>query len=318
MGIAAKVVGHAVRAARSNLGLDIFQTWNPHPARSGKLCLFAHWDPHGIIDDHVLHYLRALADQGFAIRLASSSSRLDPASVDRARKVCDQIICRRNVGVDFGSWRDAERSAARLGEFDELLLANDSVFGPLHDLGPTFAQTRIEPATLWGLTDNLENGLHLQSYFLVVPGETLRSALFRRFWTAMTPLAHKWSAIHRYEGGLSRKVLASGGTIRAVYPVDQVSELARSLGDGFQHQQDLAEGRPMNSTLLAWDLLIRDRNFPLIKTDVFKRDLYRSNALKHWPDLFPAGSKPLVEMIIRYLRRAHPDAVALRYAGTVD
>lgn len=312
MNIASKAVGHAVRAVRSSIGLDVFETWNPHPARTGKLCLFAHWDPHGIIDDYVLRYLRAIADQGFAIRLASSSSRLDPGSVDEARKICDQVIWRRNVGVDFGSWHDAERSAARLAEFDEVLLANDSVFGPVHDLGPSLAQTRIEPATLWGLTDNLENGQHLQSYFLVISNETLRAAFFRRFWGRMTPLAHRSSVIYRYEVGLSRRAVAAGGTIRAVFPVDQVVELARSLGDGFQYRRNLEEGRAMNSTLLAWDILIRERDFPLIKTDVFKRDLYDSRSLEHWPDLIPDHARPLVEIIIKYLRRAHPESAALR------
>ncbi len=312
MNIASKVVGHAVRAIRSSVGLDIFEIWNAHPAPTGKLCLFAHWDPHGVIDDYVLHYLSRIADHGYSIRLASTSTRLEPDSLAKARKLCDQVIWRRNVGVDFGSWRDAERSSARLARFDELLLTNDSVFGPVHDLGPTLAYIQAEPATLWGLTDNLENGPHLQSYFLTIPGETLRSTLFRQFWTAMTPVAHKWSAIHRYEGGLSRKVLAAGGTIRAVFPIDQVLELARSLGDDFQYKADLDAGKPLNSTLLAWDILVRDRKFPLIKTDVFKRDLYQSRALQHWPDLFPAESKPLVATIIRYLRRAHPDSVALQ------
>ncbi len=313
MNIASKVVGHTVRAIRSSVGLDVFQTWNPHPSRTGKLCLFAHWDPHGIIDDYVLHYLSKIADHGYSIRLASTSDRLDPVSRAKAARICDQVIWRRNVGVDFGSWRDAERSSARLAEFDELLLTNDSVFGPVHDLGPTMAYMHAEPATLWGLTDNLENGPHLQSYFLMIPGDTLRSATFRKFWNRMTPVAHKWSAIHRYEGGLSRQVLATGGTIRAVFPVDQVLELARSLGAEFQYRPDLDSGKSMNSTLLAWDILVRDRKFPLIKTDVFKRDLYQSRSLHHWPDLFPAAAKPLVEMITRYLRRAHPESAALRW-----
>ena len=313
MNIALKAAGHAIRAIRSSVGLDVFQTWNAHPSRTGKLCLFAHWDPHGIIDDYVLHYLRRIADHGYSIRLASTSSHLEPTSLARAQQICDQVIWRRNVGVDFGSWREAERSSARLAEFDELLLTNDSVFGPIHDLGPTLAHIHAEPASLWGLTDNLENGPHLQSYFLAIPGETLRSPTFRRFWTRMTPLAHKWSVIHRYEGGLSRQVLAAGGTIRAVFPMDQVLELARSLGEGYQYKLDLDAGKPMNSTLLAWDILVRERKFPLIKTDVFKRDLYESRALQHWPDLFPTESKPLVEVITRYLQRAHPTSAGLRF-----
>ena len=315
MNIASKLAGHAVRAIRSTAGLDVFQTWNPDPARTGKLCLSAHWDPHGIIDDYVLYYLQRIADEGYSIRLASTSHKLEPESVEKARKVCDQVIWRRNVGVDFGSWREAERSGARLAEFDELLLTNDSVFGPVHDLGPTLARMRSEPATVWGLTDNQENGPHLQSYFLNIPGSTLRSPWFRRFWNRMTPVAHKWSAIHRYEGGLSRQAVASGGAIRAAFPVAEVVALARSQGELFQYHKDLEEGRNINTTLLAWDLLVGTLKFPLIKTDVFKRDLYQSQALLFWPDVFPAESKPLVEIVIRYLKRAYPDAAALGAIG---
>ena len=51
------------------------------------------------------------------------------------------------------------------------------------------------------MTANLEGVRHAQSYFLVVPGSTLRSRLFSMFWTRMTPLGDKLAVISRYEGG---------------------------------------------------------------------------------------------------------------------
>ena len=129
MNFASKVAHHLDRAIRSTAGLDVLQPWNERPTRTGKVCPFAHRAPLGIIDDYVLHYLQRIADRGYSIRLASTSNRLDQESVAKARQVCDQVIWRRNIGVDFGSWKDAEGSARRLARFDELLLTNDSVFG---------------------------------------------------------------------------------------------------------------------------------------------------------------------------------------------
>ncbi len=304
----------AKHAARALLGFDILGSWGGlRDKRGGKLCLFSQWDRHGVIDDYVLHYLSRLSDHGFSIDLVSTSSHLEPESLRAALRICDRVILRRNIGLDFGSWVDAVRSPGRLAGHERLLLANDSVFGPFHDFGPTFARMEEGESSLWGMTDNDEHAYHLQSYFLVMPRATLRSKAFRSFWRRILPRTNKEEIIHHYEIGISRSLLRAGGSVRAAFPSEQILGHARSMGDDFQYREELDSRKPLNVSLYAWDVLLRDFRAPLIKTDVFKRDLYRCRSLVHWPDMVPAESRHLVEVITRHLRRAHPDAEALKY-----
>jgi len=232
------------------------------------------------------------------------------------------VILRRNVGLDFASWKDAVRSTSALGGIDRLLLTNDSVFGPFRDLGPFFERAEREPASIWGMTDGHSQnmgGYHLQSWFLDIPRETLRSGTFRRFWRRLVPITDKWSIICRYEVKLSRRILDSGGTIRAAFPSAETVAVARSKGESFQFAREFREAEVidggfvgLNPMLKAWDILIRDLGCPFIKTSVLKEDLYKSDAVDHWPDLIPAESRWLVDVIIRFLRRAYPDSAGLR------
>jgi rhamnosyltransferase len=98
------------------------------------ICIFAHYDRDGIVDQHVLHYLKALKDCGFATVFVTASP-IDEASRTEVGRHCIDCIERENVGHDFGSWpaglaRWRDRVSGRL------LLANDSVYGPLLPLKP--------------------------------------------------------------------------------------------------------------------------------------------------------------------------------------
>jgi lipopolysaccharide biosynthesis protein len=46
--------------------------------------------------------------------------------------MCGLILRRKNVGYDFGGFKDAIARIPDLGRLDSLLLANDSVYGPFH------------------------------------------------------------------------------------------------------------------------------------------------------------------------------------------
>jgi hypothetical protein len=307
-----KLAEHAGYAARAWLGRDILKTWGkPRAPGCQKLCLFSHWDKQGIIDEYVLYYLARIADQGFSIDLVSTSSHLEPESLEKALRICDRVVLRRNIGLDFASWVDLVRQPSTFQDCESLLLANDSVFGPFHDLGPIFDRIRADESSVWGLTENYDITRHLQSYFLVIPREILRSRSFRSFWRTVVPLASKSRIVKRYEVGFSRKILKGGGSIRAAFPAQEVLQKASLLGEEFQYHEELAKLPYMNITLYAWDLLLREYQFPFIKTDAFKQDRYQSRSLSHWPDLIPQESKHLVDVIFRYLRRAHPDAKAL-------
>ena len=97
------------------------------------VCLFAHFDKDDRLDDYVLRYLAKLNELNFAIVLISAS-RLAPAEIAKTQGLCDDVMVRGNGGgLDFASW---SAGFAKHGDAigGRLLLANDSVYGPLGDL----------------------------------------------------------------------------------------------------------------------------------------------------------------------------------------
>ena len=52
------------------------ETGTAAPSQSGRVCLFAHYDPHGIVDPYVFHYLAQLRGLDADILFVSTASSL--------------------------------------------------------------------------------------------------------------------------------------------------------------------------------------------------------------------------------------------------
>src|SRR5579872_6628074 len=114
------------------------------------VCLFAHFDKDDRLDDYVLRYLAKLKELNFAIVLISTS-RLAAAEIARAQVLCDDVILRGNDGgLDFASWSVgfAKHGDAIQGR---LLLANDSVYGPVGNLGNALDRLTRVAADFYGM-----------------------------------------------------------------------------------------------------------------------------------------------------------------------
>jgi len=128
------------------------------------------------------------------------------------------LVFERHGAYDFGSYRRGlELAQARgwLAEASHVLLCNDSVFGPLGDLGPLLQRMQAAPDQAWGLTASHQLTPHLQSYFVLLGRELLERAPLQRFVDSIEPLPSRYAVIQRYELGLSRALLAAGAQLRA-------------------------------------------------------------------------------------------------------
>src|SRR5579872_6975427 len=114
-------------------------------------CLFAHFDKDDKVDEYVLRYLKHIKELNFSI-VFISTARLPPGEVERLRSDCFDVIVRENVGLDFGSWAVgfAKHAAAINGR---LLLANDSVYGPIGSLPDAVDRLTSRPADFYGLVE---------------------------------------------------------------------------------------------------------------------------------------------------------------------
>ncbi|MBV5346342.1 MAG: hypothetical protein JZU63_12935, partial [Rhodoferax sp.] len=168
-------------------------------AQARRVAVFVHYDRHGHVHEFVHHYLRELADCGFAIVFVTNSPTVGRDDVDRLEAVCALVVLRRNKGYDFGAYRDGIALIPNVESLDQLVLANDSVYGPLHRLGPMLDRMEVEKAEVWGATDSWQHAFHLQSYFVLFHSAALKSKAFADFWKNVRLVNSKTWVIHKYE-----------------------------------------------------------------------------------------------------------------------
>jgi lipopolysaccharide biosynthesis protein len=173
-----------------------------------RLCVFAHFDKDNIVDEYVLFYLRDIRKVAERIVFVSTSS-LTSETISRLNNICDSVIIRKNEGYDFASWQTALKSET-LKDFDELILCNDSVYGPLFSLEQAFSEMKGKSCDFWGMTSSHDIAYHVQSYFLVFRKNILASSVFQKFWESTNIPQSKAQVIKLCEIGLSQTLLNAG------------------------------------------------------------------------------------------------------------
>jgi len=237
-----------------------------------RLAIYAHYSFSPEVAGHVLFCLRHIAELGFQICFVSNSE-ISPAGKVSLGKNCERVIVRENSGLDFAMWL-CGMAEYDLLQFDELLLTNSSIIGPLQPLAPLWQSPALAGCDFWGLTDNDEFKPHLSSYFLVFRQRVLHSERFREFWRTVLPYKKKWQVIFSYELGLSDWLEEGGFQWRAVFPQKDIIEACHSSRGFWKRGWDrwLALGYLLNnrrppprSTTLVYPDILLQHGMPFLK-----------------------------------------------------
>jgi hypothetical protein len=169
-----------------------------------NLLLYSSFDAESRIHEHVIAQLRAYHVVGFCTIFITTSPHLTQQDIDLLHPWCAAILHRDNVGIDFGSWKTAyewmqgePEGRQYLGTLDTALLANDSCYGPFHDLAPFISRMRSAPSAVYGITKSLEIRPYLQSYFLHFGRDVVANGVFTQFMEHIRLLGTKL-AVARY------------------------------------------------------------------------------------------------------------------------
>jgi rhamnosyltransferase len=166
-----------------------------------RAVVFAHYDPKGIVEEYVLYYLKALKKICSTLIVVSTA----PLSKDEQQKIhdiSDKLICRENIGYDFYSYKVGIKSLA-LKDYDEIIICNDSVYGPLSSIEECFLDMENTNCDFWGVTENYDTEYHLQSYFIAFRQPLITSNVFKEFWDDVEILDDKNEIIKKYEIGMT-------------------------------------------------------------------------------------------------------------------
>ena len=239
----------------------------------------------------MLFYIRALAAASRDIIFVSNSPSLDKAGVQALRPLCHEIILRENRGYDFGAWKTGLSRIGDVSAVNTLILANDSVYGPLKDLGPIIERMDRQAFDFWGITDSYELGHHIQSYFVFYNQAVLASSTFQRFWKRLPLFENKLAVICAGELGLPSKLRRAGFSMGAACSYEKLKDL-----EAVKTSPDISAGiggKP-NPVRVFWKPLIEACGCPFLKVDIVRDQSTVSKNVEQWRSVVAsaAGAHP--------------------------
>lgn len=148
------------------------------------------------------HYIFFLAKQiGLTVQrmVITVNGKVNGESVKKLESCTDDIFIRENKGFDCGAYKDTLENYIGWNEvrkYDELILLNDSSYGPIYPLAPIFEKMDKRKLDFWGITEQtpIRAGnyslvllpYHVQTYFVVIGKRMLHSEDFSDFWKHVT------------------------------------------------------------------------------------------------------------------------------------
>jgi lipopolysaccharide biosynthesis protein len=183
--------------------------------RAKRIAVMAHFDPAGDVPVRTRRLMRQLLD--VADRLVVVSTGLRPDAFD-SKDPRITVISRQNVGYDFYSFKVGIESIPDLWAYDELIVANDSIY-MVRDYGLSDIFERMSNANcdMWAMTVSKQVVSHAQSYFVVFRKSLLVTPAFAKFWRDVRVVDNKWEIILNYEVGMTQHFVAHGARVASAF-----------------------------------------------------------------------------------------------------
>ncbi|MEH3088055.1 MAG: hypothetical protein PGN24_00155 [Microbacterium arborescens] len=168
------------------------------------------YDRRGEVDDYVLHALRGMREHAARV-LVVVNGVLTDGGRERLASVSDEVLVRENVGFDIWAHKAAlEHVGAGIEDFDEVVLTNDTWFGPVRPYGPVLERMGERAVHFWGMTDHAREEpnpftgkgvlpYHLQSFWIAVRREMFLSEDWRRYWAELPEMPSYFDAVLKHE-----------------------------------------------------------------------------------------------------------------------
>ena len=161
-----------------------------------RLGIFLFYSPNGKVYEYVKYLLSSMRNSlDKLVVVCNGFVSLEGKATLRA--LSDEFVVRANEGFDFGAWREAILDVCGLEEvrsYDELVLFNDSFFGPFYPFSEIFQRMEDQDTIdFWGFSSHgavaKKSGdnrpPYLQTYFLVLRKPVLVSNGFETYWKTL-------------------------------------------------------------------------------------------------------------------------------------
>lgn len=238
----------------------------PDGVRRLAICMC--YDKDGIIDDYIPYLLKDLKENLTRL-VVVVNGKLTADGRKRLEALTHDLLVRENEGFDAGAWKEAMIDYLgwdQIAEYDELVLLNDSFFGPLYPFREVFDEMAKRPVDFWGLTAHAKHAIgpdlcpypylpaHIQSYFIVIRKKMHTSYKFKRYWEGQPCYQSRDEVIARNEVVFTKHFSDCGFTWDTFVDTTDID------GDIWQ---------ATNQYAFSPYELIKNRRYPLLKRSNF-------------------------------------------------
>ncbi|MGO2745903.1 rhamnan synthesis F family protein [Microbacterium sp.] len=200
-------------------------------ANSRRAVIYVIFDRRGMVEEYVEYALREMRHDADHI-LAVVNGALTEEGRARLESVTDDILVRPNEGFDiWGHKAGLAHLGAEIADFDEVVLTNDTWFGPVRAYRDVFDRMGAEALDFWGMTDNVKmkdpsTGVgrvpdHLQSFWLVVRKNMFLSDAWRDYWENLPAMADYYDAVLNHEVTFTQRFNEAGFASAAAFPASR-------------------------------------------------------------------------------------------------
>lgn len=149
-----------------------------------RLCIVSVYDKDGIADDYLFYLIDELRNNMDKLEVVINGY-MKPEYKKRIENKADVVWTRKNSGFDAGAYKYAlnQTGADEIGQYDELVLCNDTFYGPFIPLKDILITMEKHKVDFWGLDftrNNIVNFMH--SYFLVFQEKLLKNNVVYRYF----------------------------------------------------------------------------------------------------------------------------------------
>lgn len=194
-----------------------------------RLLIYFIYDEDGIVDRYILYALEKLRPFSETIMVVANG-KLNEESSNKLHRVADHVLVRENIGFDVWAYKSALAYYGWdvLTQYDEVILMNYTIVGPVYDLSAMFEEMDGREVDFWGITkcfreDSPEaveiwgNKLgfipeHIQSSFMAFRNALVKSDIFQNMWNEMPMIHSYYEAGGYYEQNLTKYLSEQGYT----------------------------------------------------------------------------------------------------------
>lgn len=241
-----------------------------HLANINRLIIYFFYDKDGIVDRYVPYMLEDL-NKNCSELFVVCNGKLTPKGRETFLAITPHLLVRENIGFDVWAYKAALEHYGwdRLAEFDEVVLMNFTMFGPVYPFKEMFDEMNQRNLDFWGITKHhgypfdpfgtIPYGYipeHIQSSFICVRHDMLNSLEFHDYWDKMPEVNSYGEAVGKHEAIFTKKFTDCGFKSDVYVNTDDLKE--------YTHYPLMIEAKE----------LVKNRKCPVFKRKAFTNEYY--------------------------------------------